>query len=163
MTKRSFTRGCKSRVSDSHFRATALLTFSPRSSSVRSSTLPAMTSHRQSTSASRPRKIGEAAESASCSGLRVSRRFADEMCNTHHDRSYWHECIIHPPCLRHAASLERDLQAAAAHPKAHRVHVDVIWQRCTVSGVYVMILVSSQAPAPMTGHALESSGHFCRS
>lgn len=43
-------------------------TLIPRSSSVRSSTLPAMTSHRQSTSASQPRKMGAAALRASMMG-----------------------------------------------------------------------------------------------
>jgi hypothetical protein len=41
------------------------------------------------------------------------------------------------PRDRDRTSLERDLQAAAAHPEAHRVHVDVVVERGALPRVRV--------------------------
>lgn len=47
----------------------------------------------------------------------------------YHYRRKRNERVIQPSRLSDIASLERQLQAAAAHTETHRVHVDVVDQR----------------------------------
>lgn len=45
---------------------------------------------------------------------------------------YWtqrRQLIVQRACLADIACLESELETAAAHPEAHRVHVDVVGQR----------------------------------
>ncbi len=47
----------------------------------------------------------------------------------HNALSMAHQLVVEEPRFGDAASLERDLQAAAAHAKAHGVHVHVAGER----------------------------------
>lgn len=43
-----------------------------------------------------------------------------------------HKRVVQSPSLGNVTSLERQLQAAAAHAESHGVHVDVIYERRSV-------------------------------
>jgi hypothetical protein len=44
-----------------------------------------------------------------------------------HDWAHWDEGIVHAPRFLNIAALECELQTAATHAKAHRIHVNVIY------------------------------------
>lgn len=86
---------------------------------------------------------------------------------THHDRSYRNKGVVHPSCFRDAACLESNLQTAATHAEAHRIHIDVIRKCCTVASICKITSdrkVSSELyPGRPPSCSLESSGHLLRS
>ena len=106
-------------------------TLRPRSSSVRSSTLPAMTFHRQSTSEMYPRHSGLAAVRANYIQAESERRLKINYGVGVEDRTYHYgsdgdKGVIHSARILNTTTLEGQLKAATAHAKAHRVHVNVV-------------------------------------
>jgi hypothetical protein len=106
-------------------------TFRPRSSSVRSSTLPAMTFHRQSTSEIYPLHRGLAAVSANYIHVESERKIKNARAVGVEDRVYHYgsdgdKGIIHSACVLNTTTLEGQLKTAAAHAKAHRVHINMV-------------------------------------
>jgi hypothetical protein len=122
-------------------------TFSPRSSSVRSSTLAAMTFHLASTSAKNPRNAGLAAVNASWMSALSPMYLQRWEAGTYHDRCYWDQGIIDPSCLVHVPCLESDLKTATSHSECHGVHLDVrsrrSWFRGNFSSGLVFLLPTS--------------------
>ena len=69
-------------------------------------------------------------------GMSISTEGTQQCSMAYHEGTDWNQSIIHSSCFVYVATLEGLLKATATHPEPHRIHINMIYQGCTVLGLF---------------------------